>query len=476
MRCLLLVCLALIYSGSSVAQLVNMTFTVGPTVQLRTSAHPTDIAVADFDRDGRADLAITVDGLDSVVVFKQRPGGIFAPRPDHRYFFVGGKSVVALPLIYGSASNPAPPADALAVTNGNYIRLFDNPHNAQGTLNVRGYISIVNGSFSSTRTRLLARPLSADRYIDVAISLGASPYIVGGAALTGSNTTPTVYPTMFTMPNPIPSLAVANFYGSGRLDAIIPDPVDNRIYVIENSSQAGVNRAWWSTAVQQSFPSGGVQPISAAGGDIDGDGTADLVAVHTTSRDIVLTFQALTAATQVQIPMISTPQQVELTDLTGDGKPEVVVLTTDGGVWFYHNTGLLGVNAIDPQPFYLFGANNPAYLRVADVNADGKPDVLVPTFGDDAVHIYYNQSGPLSTKSATVAQLQMYPNPAHNEVRVEYLQGGIRALRLLDVLGRPVRQWTSAASPLVVADLPRGLYILQATTSVGLVSKRLVLE
>ena len=93
-----------------------LAFTAGPILQLPPNARPPDVAVADFNGDGHPVLAITENGLDTLAIFKQWPGGIFAARPDSRFRYSNGPvSVVALPLIYGPAGSPAPPADALAV-------------------------------------------------------------------------------------------------------------------------------------------------------------------------------------------------------------------------------------------------------------------------------------------------------------------------------------------------------------------------
>ena len=81
---------------------MTFAFAGGPAVQLPINARPTDVAVADFNSDGRPDLAITEYGLDTLAIFNQRAGGSFAARPDSRFRYPNGiVSVVALPLIYG---------------------------------------------------------------------------------------------------------------------------------------------------------------------------------------------------------------------------------------------------------------------------------------------------------------------------------------------------------------------------------------
>jgi hypothetical protein len=44
----------------------------GQLIQFPSGAQPTDVAVGDFDHDGRPDLAVTERGRDSLVIFRQR--------------------------------------------------------------------------------------------------------------------------------------------------------------------------------------------------------------------------------------------------------------------------------------------------------------------------------------------------------------------------------------------------------------------
>lgn len=69
---------------------------------------------------------------------------------------------------------------------------------------------------------------------------------------------------------------------------------------------------------------------------------------------------------------------------------------------------------------------------------------------------------PLATAPRTAPAPALYPNPATETAAVGPLPGS-RHLRLLDVLGRPVRQWpaTPSESTLSLNTLPKGIYRLQ---------------
>jgi hypothetical protein len=463
-----------------------LNFAAGPVVQLAATARPTDVAVADFNSDGRPDLAITENGLDSLVIFKQQPGGTFSRRPDSRFYYPNGLvSVVALPLIYGPVGSAPPPADALAVYTGVNVYFLDNFHNAQGTLTPRQTSQFYVSGYTSPlrKARLFAAKMDDDQFVDLIGFLDTSPHILGGMTLSGSSAAPLmVRANMTTLPNIIPALSLVAYQRPGWLDGIVPDPVLNRVYVLPNKAGPGIIGRWWTTlgaAIgSEDHPSGGIGPVSATAGDVDGDGWPDIAAAHETSRNVVITLlvnQLVPIQLTLPLPTV-VPQQVELTDLNGDNRPDVVVLATNGTLWLYRNTGLPGTAAIDPQPMNLLAGPSPAFLRIADVNNDGKPDLVVPAIGDNTVSIFYNQSTPLAVSTAQKLAVQVYPNPADTELHIKHQGVSISTIALLDAMGRPVRSWVASEEALAVADLPRGLYILRIATPGGILTKRIVLR
>jgi hypothetical protein len=465
------------YSASAQAAL---TFTTGPVIQLSPNARPTDVAVADFNSDGRPDLAIVENGLDSLAIFRQQPGGTFSARPDSHFLYRDAISVVALPLIYGPAGSAPPPADALAVYTGAYMYFLDNFHNAQGTLTPRPfpYVYVNSYTFPLRKARLFAAKMDSDQFVDLVTFLDTSPNILGGMTLSGSAAAPsTVQANMTRLPNSIPALSLVAFHRPGYLDGIVPNPVLDRVYVVSNLSSSTSTGQWWTNVGIGDYPSGGSGPVSATAADVDGDGQTDLAAAHETSRNVVITLLDQLTSLQITLPLPSVvPQQVELTDLNGDSRPDVVVLATNGTLWLYRNTGLPGTAAIDPQPTNLLAGATPSFLRIADVNNDGKPDLVVPARGNGTVSIFYNQSTPLAVSAAQQLAVQVYPNPAAAELHIQHKGVSISSIVLLDAVGRPLRTWGAAETTLPVADVPRGVYILRIITPGGLINKRIVLR
>ena len=121
----------------------------------------------------------------------------------------------------------------------------------------------------------------------------------------------------------------------------------------------------------------------------------------------------------------------------------------------------------------------------------GTPLTLTVTnnLGCDATLTLYPWGRPLAAAPAALArQVGVYPNPAQGtatlSVPAQLLVSGA-TLTLLDVLGRPVRQWPVGDVPtgtgpvaraLELSSLAAGVYVLQVPTTAGLVTRRLTVQ
>jgi Bacterial Ig-like domain (group 3)/FG-GAP-like repeat len=111
-------------------------------------------------------------------------------------------------------------------------------------------------------------------------------------------------------------------------------------------------------------------------------------------------------------------------DVNGDGKPDLIVAnacttgseycSSDGVVDILLNSG----NGIF-QPPVTYSSNGSAissdgdsseFLAVADVNGDGKPDIVVPNFGSSTIGVLLNNVSPSQMLSATTAKSSMNPS------------------------------------------------------------------
>jgi hypothetical protein len=134
--------------------------------------------------------------------------------------------------------------------------------------------------------------------------------------------------------------------------------------------------------------------------DLDGDGKLDLIVAHQKSLEL---FQNQTCAglfssnafVSVSLPLKELPFTIVARDLNGDGKPELVTIEGDT---LNIRQNLIGDAQMSSNSF-----SNPLLmkrrdflgpLQVADVDHDGRPDILAASSG--GIQVFWNKSGDQS--------------------------------------------------------------------------------
>jgi hypothetical protein len=139
--------------------------------------------------------------------------------------------------------------------------------------------------------------------------------------------------------------------------------------------------------LEHTYLSGGFQTLSLAVADVNGDGQPDLLVVNACATSgicingsvgVLLGNGDTTFKKAVTYPAGSFPASVAVADVNGDGKPDLVVATTQDNV--NGSVGVLlgnGDGTFASIVNYASGGTSPLSVAVADVNGDGKPDLVV---------------------------------------------------------------------------------------------------
>jgi hypothetical protein len=203
------------------------------------------------------------------------------------------------------------------------------------------------------------------------------------------------------------SAAVADVNGDGKADLITANNGDSSVSVLLNTAAAGASTL--SFTPQQSFPTGG-HPNFVAAADLNGDGRPDLITAN--QSDSTVSVLLNTTASGATAPAFASPQTfaagglaVAAADINGDGKPDLV--TCNGAVLL--NTTAPGATTATFAPPQSFATGGSLWsVAVADVNGDGRLDVLVAAGPDQKVSVLLNTTAPGAAVSS-FAQPQAFP-------------------------------------------------------------------
>ncbi len=125
-----------------------------------------------------------------------------------------------------------------------------------------------------------------------------------------------------------------------------------------------------------------------AAADLDGDGNIDIIATMAffPRAEIFYGNGDGTFSAPVVLPLTRVFGQVVIADMNGDGKPDLVM--TDGSIISVIHSS--GARSFGPEIHYLAG--NIGTLVVKDVNGDGLPDIIT-TSGTSTVAVLLSQPG-----------------------------------------------------------------------------------
>jgi hypothetical protein len=173
-----------------------------------------------------------------------------------------------------------------------------------------------------------------------------------------------------------------NLTGTGLPDLVIANFGSGSVSVFMHGATPGTYNSAGDIVT-------GGQPNQVVAGDLNGDGKPDLVLADMSSSGNVIVLMADPASpgkflAPMKLPTGLTTPSVAVADLNGDGAPDIVAATFDssgnnGAVTiFYQNPHQRGTFQ---APVSFPAGAQPQSVKIADVNGDGLPDIVVANFG-----------------------------------------------------------------------------------------------
>ncbi|HEX3447493.1 MAG TPA: FG-GAP-like repeat-containing protein [Isosphaeraceae bacterium] len=210
-------------------------------------------------------------------------------------------------------------------------------------------------------------------------------------------TTPSFAPgqDFATDPDPV-CVVVGDFNLDNRPDLAIVEQSSGLVSIRLNTTAPGAATA--SFAPAQNFRTG-LDPVSAAVGDFNGDGEPDLAVANQFSNSVSLLLNTTAAgsntpnfAAKQDFATGSIPNSVAIGDFNGDNRPDLAV-ANEGS-----NRVSVLLNATAPRSVTLsfsprtdYGTDSaPISVAVGDLNGDGMPDLAVTNFFSNSVSVLLN--------------------------------------------------------------------------------------
>lgn len=347
---------------------------------------PVGVCAKDLDGDGKTDLAV-IAGKNLLIYSNASTPGFpafnqlttsFTPDPLH----------VPMTIAVGDLDGDGKPDLAVSMTNSAYIYTYLNT-STPGNISFTQSPAPINAS--ANVVDMVIADVNGDGKPDIAATAQNGDF--GDATIYTNTSTPgslsfftnpalpmtgQVYPGM---------IVVADLDGDGMPDIACAEFNTGQVYLYHNTSTPGGPFSYTAATPVPTGPAldgQGMQPgpFGLAAADLDGDGKIDLVAANQYQNDLALlrntsspgniSFTAETATP----PAVTYNGHLLISDLDGDGLPDVNLVASDNFVYVYHNTSTIG--HMDLAPYVSYQANSGAFwLAAADLDGDGLPDLSV---------------------------------------------------------------------------------------------------
>ncbi len=382
------------------------TSTFQPYVAYPVGSWPEAVAIADLNGDGRKDVALVTSSYNDPAndnmlhVFTQNADGTLTRTA--RYPIGGRPQTVAVGDVNGDGRMD------VVVGNSSVIGVF--LQNSTGTLDPMVSYATVN----SYKVRV--GDLNGDGRDDiVGINWGSrgDGVDVFFQDASGSLAPPVTYHVTH---GGYDDLEIGDVNGDGALDIVVMSGqlyADSALGVLIQQPGTGTFLApvYYNLPVTDLAHGVGI-------GDVNGDGLDDVVTSYGGNRpssNIAVFLQhggVLGAPTS--LPSYDIPEPVEIGDVNGDGRPDVV--TAHGGwnelgVYFGTSSNTLAAEQLFPIPYA--SHYNPHGLAIGDVTGDGLNDVVIADYNNGLIVLTQNDNS--APRVAVVA-----PQGARLQVGVPY--------------------------------------------------------
>ncbi|MCS3800755.1 FG-GAP-like repeat-containing protein [Niastella sp. OAS944] len=214
------------------------------------------------------------------------------------------------------------------------------------------------------------------------------------------------------------SIFVTDFDGDGKPDiAAVTDSIYQHVAIVikNNTTNGTISFERHFTYPYSNLLSGS---YSVCVTDFDNDGKPDLAATNKSHALVTvirnLSYPAVIAIdTNINYTTGTLPYAVAAGDLNGDNKPELLVTGSNSNTLsVYKNLSSSAGISLDAKKDFVTGTK-PGWVAVSDLDGNGKPDVAVTNIDAASVSVYANSTAAGSMDLATKVDLTSGLQPYH---------------------------------------------------------------
>ncbi|MEO6977685.1 MAG: FG-GAP-like repeat-containing protein, partial [Mucilaginibacter sp.] len=350
-------------------------------VDFTTGSSPLSLSVCDVDGDGKPDI-ITSNGDKTISILKNTgAGGSITPAS-----FAAGISLATgdnpLSITTGDINGDGKP-DIVVVNSNTTVSVYKNLSTV-GNISFAPKVDFVITNPTALKSVVIS-DIDGDLLPDLVFCSGGDVNILRNTS-TGGNITFAAQKNFPANTSPTSYITVGDIDGDGKPDLAVTNKGNKTFSIFHNKSTAGTIkfdvRLDYSNIGEPDYVAESILLT-----DVDGDGKPEVLTVYTNYVNTAL--PSFVLISRYKGPGFANANflydskfnsnhgyaQVRVADINGDGRPDIITLDPAGQVAIQSNISIPGSIAF-LNAENLAAGSSPTAFEIADVNGDGKPDII----------------------------------------------------------------------------------------------------
>ncbi len=439
--------------------------------------HIRAMATADFNSDGKADIAAISESDHTMEIVLSKSGGGYAPSKIFKV--TNGPTAIKT----GDFNGDHKPDIIVSLSGSSEVKVFLN---ANGTFSATNYLDTPTGMYPSG---LAVSDFNGDGNLDVVVTEEGNARV---RVMLGTGLGDFLSPNFYNVGKQPRSIAVADYNSDGKPDIAVANFESGEISTLINKGILG-----FYPAVNMNTGRKISKIISA---DFNGDSYPDLAVANmfASSITVILCNKYGTYVSYTDYPVGNGPTSMSVGDFNNDGKIDLAV-----GNFFSANVSVMmntGGGLFGPSKTYQSAYALVWDIMSCDANHDGLTDVLLTTSNNEIKGLRQDEAIKKSSSPADIRPSNptgiiparsnsriaaeepeqetsfdaiAYPNPVDKELNVDIAGAAGQKVRviLMDVTGRTLKDQVlvptdnTQRESMDMSQNQMGIYLLQVSTN-----------